>query len=377
VANDLYYRVSVDASGAAYDLSGDLSSFSVEQHEAQPDMLTVDLPDTYKVLSHALQEGMDVEAEIGTGDDHAVVFRGRIYKVDGAFPDSAVPTLQLKAYDGTMKMGLKKKSRPFADMALSDIVNTIAADYFTDINVDLVGDPQFDGNGIRQDDETDLAFLTRLAAAYGCVMYVRPGDSDDTFNFIAQYNVMSADPEVTFHYGRSDVEHRLLSFRSSADVSDIRIPRTLSGIDYKTGTTVDVTTANIFDVGDDDDPFFDENLTAFREANPIKAAQIEVLLGAAPAVQSALRLELGESTRDGIPTFVTDPEMATLAQNQFSVSLRGMRASGRAVGVKELFARTSTSVEDVGGRFSGRWYVSQVRHALTRDGFMTDFECRR
>lgn len=377
MGDDLFYRVSVDAGGVTTDISRDISSATVDQREDRPDQLTVELADTYKVLSHALQEGMDVEVELGTDEDHSIVFRGRIYRVAGIFPKDAVPTLRLQAYDGSMRMGLRKRNRTFTSMSLSDIVNSVASAHFDDVRVDVVGDPQFSRNGIRQNDETDLAFLRRLAEAYGCVAYVRAGDDGDTFNFIAQYNVMSADPEITLYYGRGDVPYRLLRFESSADVSGIELPRVLSGIDYDTGTPTSVSTADNLEVGDEGDPYFDENLTALRSADPVKAAQLELLVSAGPAVQLALRQELGRAVRRATPTFTTEAELATLAQNQFATSLRGMRATGGAVGVKELVARTSVGIADVGGRFSGSWYLSQVRHLLNREGFSTDFECRR
>ena len=180
--------------------------------------------------------------DLGTSDDHSVIFRGRIYRVDGTFPKDDVPTLKIEAYDASMKMGLRKRNRAFTDMSLSDVVNAVVEPYFSDTNVDLKGDPSFPANGIRQDDETDLAFLLRLAKAYGCVTYVSIGDTDDTFNFVAQYNVMTTTPEVTLYYGRCDVDNPLLSFQSSADISDVQLPRALSGIDVDTGQPIDVTT---------------------------------------------------------------------------------------------------------------------------------------
>src|SRR2546425_9331239 len=50
---------------------------------SQADQLSVDVSDPYKVLGHAFQEGMDVEVELGKGDDNSVMFRGVIYKIDG------------------------------------------------------------------------------------------------------------------------------------------------------------------------------------------------------------------------------------------------------------------------------------------------------
>lgn len=375
---DLFYRLSVDASGAGYDLSGDILSLTVEQRESQPDSMVVSLSDPYKVLSHALQEGMDIEVELGTSEDHALVFAGRVYRVDGAFPSNGVPTLRVQAYDRSQKMGLQRRNRPFTDKSLSDIVREVASPHgFSSVNIDVLGDPRFTGNGIRQQDKTDLQFLLDLAQAYGCVIFVRPGDAGDTLHFVSQHSVMTSEPAVTVYYGRAGAAHPLFSFQSSANVADIELPRVLSGIDFDTGQATSVTTAQALEAGDDEDPFFDENLTAFRADYPIKAAQLEVLIGAASATQATLREELGTSTRSAVSTFTTEADLSTLAQNQFSTSLRGMRGSGSAPGIKELFARSSISVQDVGGRFSGTWYLSQVRHKLDREGYKTEFECRR
>jgi Bacteriophage probable baseplate hub protein len=377
VSNDLFYSVNVDASGAPYDLSDDITSLVIDQQEGSPDHLTVNVSDPFKVLSHALQEGMDIEVDLGTDDDHSVVFRGRIYRSDGTFPKDDVPTLQLEAYDKSMKMGLRKRNRCFTDMALSDIVNNVASAYFRNINVDVQGDPSFSGNGLRQDEQTDLAFLLELARTYGCIAYVSIGEQDDTFNFVSQHSAMTADPAVTLYYGRTNVPYRLVSFHSTADVSDMHLPRVLSGIDPDTGEASNVATTEAQSAGTDNDSYFDDNLTAMRTAQPVKAAQLELLLASAPGVRAALQQELGQSVRQAIPTFATQSDISALAQNQFSTSLRGMRASGSAVGLKELVACTNVDIEDVGGRFSGTWYLSQVRHTLNREGFNTEFECWR
>jgi uncharacterized protein len=374
---DRYYRVSVSASGASYDLSEDLSSFTIDQREGQADLLTIDMKDPFKILGHALQEGMDIEVELGTASDHAVVFRGRIYRVHEIFPENATPTFQLQACDRRMKMGLRQRNRVWADMTLSDIVKAIASDYFTDVNVSLLGDPRFENRGIRQQEETDLAFLLRLAATYGCVMYVTAGDRDDTFHFIAQYAVMKATPAVQVHYGRTDVKNRLLSFQSSVDASMIELPRVLSGIDYDLGQATELATTELLEAGTAGDPFFDENLTAYRASQPLRAAQLEALLSSASVTQSTLRADLGAAVREAAPAFSSEEQQSEIAQNQFSTSLRGMRATGTTTGIRDLVAQTNIDVADVGGRFSGTWFLSQVRHILDQQGYRSEFECRR
>src|SRR5262249_29416279 len=140
-----------------------------------------------------------LEVELGSSDAHALVFLGRIYHVDATFPESGVPSLSIQAYDGTMAMGLMERNRAFQDKKLSNIVKQVAgaaAYQFAKVDVQVLGDPNFPGNGIRQRDETDLAFLLRLAASYGCTMTAVPGDSGETLEFKAERKLIDGDPEV-------------------------------------------------------------------------------------------------------------------------------------------------------------------------------------
>lgn len=376
MAKDLFYRVSISAGPAGYDLSQDLTSFTIEEDETKADLLTVNLSDPFKVFSHAFQEGMEVEVELGTVDDHSVIFRGQTYKVDADFPQERVPTLRLQAYDHSMQMGLRRRNRAWTDMTLEDIVSRIAGAYSWRQDIRLRGNPRFEGNGIRQQDETDLCFLLRLAAEYGCQMYVDADDMGDTFHFVAQYEIMDADPEVTLYYGRCGVPNRLLSFEAGSDVSDIQLPRVFSGMVYESGQPTEEE-ASVEDVGSTEDTFYDENLTEFRRQEPVRAAQLENLIAASQDVQQRVREELGSVQREATPTFVTEEGLRERGRNQFSTSIHGMRASGATIGNHRIHAQTSIYIADVGGRFSGTWYLSQVRHILNSEGYRTELQCQR
>lgn len=378
MAEDLYYRVGLAAAGATYDLSNDVGSLTVEQRASQPAKLTIQMNDPFKVFGHAVQEGMDVEVEVGTAEDHALVFQGRIYQVNGTFPDAGIPTLTIQAYDGLMAMGLKERNRVFRDTTMSDVVLAVAGPYpFAVATVDVLGDPNFPGNGIRQREETDLQFLLRLGGECGCAMASLPGDDGEEFEFRAERFLMDADPEVTLFYGRCDVENRLLNFTPSSDVGQIRLPRVMSGIDYASGQPINASPADDDDVGDSEDPFADENLAAFRARYPDRAGRLEALIGAAPASQQALRTDLGQVVREVVPTFTTPADLAERLKNQFSSQRLGMQASGVTTGNHQIRAQRTVGVLDVGGHFSGRWFLTQVRHTVNRSGFRTEFECRR
>ncbi len=378
MADDLFYQVSVTAPGATYDLSSDLGSLTVEQRASQPAKVTIELNDPFKVFSHGLQEGMGLEVDLGTAEDHGVVFQGRIYQANASFPETGVPSLTLQAYDGTMAMGLKARNRVFQDMALSDIVFAVVGDYSFPVTlVDVVGDPSFPGNGIRQREETDLQFLLRLGAECGCAMASLPGDSGEELEFRAERILMEEEPEVILYYGRCDVEHRLLTFTPSSDVGQIQLPRVMSGIDYTTGERIDARPADDEDVEDLEDPFASENLSAFGDRYPDRADRLGELIDAAPAAHDEVETDLGTTTRAAVTTFTTPEDLAERLQNQFSSQRLGMHASGATPGNYRLRAQRTVGILDVGGHFSGKWFLTQVRHTVNRSGFRSEFECRR
>jgi phage protein D len=379
VAKDLYYRVYVDAAGAGYDLSPDLTSLTVEEASGKADQLTLHMSDPFKVYSHALQKGMEVEVDLGRVDDHSVVFRGMICKVEGDFPKDGVSTLRLLAYDRSAQMGLRKRNRAWTDVSLTDIVNLIGKEYFLpqDIHVTLKGEPKFSGNGIRQQDETDLCFLLRLAAKYGCEMFAFAGEHADQLHFEAQHHIMTQTPEVTLYHGRCGVPNRLISFHATSDVSQIQLPRVLSGITYEKGERLEIRTADIQPVRETDASFFDENLAELFKREPVKARQLQGLLGAAGSVEQGLREKLGSVAREATPGFATPEALRVRAENQFSTSIHGMRGSGTAAGNHRLHAQAAVRLADIGGGFSKTWYLSQVRHILDSQGYRTEFECQR
>jgi hypothetical protein len=379
VADDLYYRIGITAAGVTYDLSDHIGSLTVEQRSSQPAKVTIDMNDPFKVFGHAIQQGMGCTVEVGTAEDHALVFRGRIYQVTGTFPEHGVPTLNIQAYDGTMAMGLREKSRPLTG-TLSTVVTQVAGAppyQFAPVTVDVLGDPNFPGNGIRQQEETDLAFLLRLAAEYGCAMAAIPGDAGEELEFKAERRLVDGEPEVTLYYGRCDVENRLLSFTPSSDVGRIQRPRELAAIEYETGAAIAAAPSDDDDVSELEDPFAGENLAAFAARHPARALRLELLIGAAQASRAALELELGGATPEVVPSFMTPADLSEVLRNQFSTQRLGMEATGLAPGNYRLRAQRTVGILDVGGQFSGKWFLTQVRHTVNRSGFRTEFECRR
>jgi len=76
--SDLFYQVVVTAGMVSHDLSSAISSLVLEEHHRLPATLSLELADPFKIYGHALREGMDVELDLGTIDDHSTMFVGRI-----------------------------------------------------------------------------------------------------------------------------------------------------------------------------------------------------------------------------------------------------------------------------------------------------------
>lgn len=376
---DIFYRIYVKGLSAGYDLSPNIDTLRIEESSGKADRLTVRVSDPYKVISHAVQEGMQVEVELGTVDDHSIVFRGMIYKTRGDFPENGTPTVTLVAYDQSMAMGLRKRHRFFTDMTLTEIIKKVAKEYFSErmIQIDLSGEPSFSGNGIRQRGITDLAFLLDIAKTYGCEMFATAEENDNALNFIAQNIIMNSKPNITLYHGRCGASQRLLNFQATTDVSQIQLPRVFSGIDEKTGDLTEIENSEIDKTVESEDTFRDENFALFMAQETERTTKIKDLAKSANKSQDALRKQLGEVEIQPTIGFVTPEDLKIRSQNQFSTSLHGMRANGATNGNHRIQAQTTIEIADVGGRFSNVWYLSQVRHILDKNGYRTEFECQR
>jgi phage protein D len=379
MADDLFYYVQIKAGSASYDMSRDIRSLTIEETSTEADMLTINLSDPYKVLSHAFQEGMEVEVDLGTVSDHSILFRGRVYAINSDFPLAGVPTLVLRAHDNRMRMGLKPRSRPWWNVTLTELVKKIVQnpDYkFQSYEVEVTGDPLFEGNGIRQHNLTDLDFLLKLARENACEMFVESEAPGDKLVFKSESKIMDADPQVTLYYGRCGVPNRLLTFQASGEVRNIRLPRVFSAMSDRLGQTHSASEIPP-KAPETNDSYFDENLSALAKQDSKKADQLKALISAAPEIQQQLRTELGSVERVSTPTFATNQALQDLAKNQYNLSQLGMRANGSTSGNHRIHAQNSIGIADVGGRFSDKWYLSQVRHILDRQGYRTEFQCQR
>jgi uncharacterized protein len=379
VTRDLYFRVILQAENTPYDLSKDLTSFTVEEDDRMADKLTVIVPDPLKVFSFAIREGMEVEVDLGYADDHSILFRGLVTQVDSSFPEDGIPSVTVVAYDNIIRMGLKRRHRPWTDIDLRSIISQIATEHqFTSQQIELPdgGNPTYEGNGVRQREQTDLAFLHELANAQHCKVFVECEDKIDVFNFKAEKFLMDADPATALHYRCVGAYTNLLKFSVSSDINNRRRRRVYATVNPESGEPVDAQReaepARELESG-----AFDESLTEFRRRDPARADSLTQLIDAADAAYQSIVKARGEEEREITTGLHSSQQLRQRTAPQASTSNEGMTGSGVAEGDKDMRAKRNILIEDVGGRFSGKWYLSKIRHVVDGSGYRTHFICSR
>lgn len=369
----LFYQVMLRAGPAEYDLSSDISSITWDQNDELPDRLTLQVPDPYKVFSHALREGTHVEFAFGTDVTHPVVFRGRIYAVVSRIAPSGLQTLTVRAEDRVAELGLKHfPGRTFKNEPLSAIVNKVLESYeFSKKNVSVAPDPRIDV--VVQHDETDLEFVQELARTYCCTMFVNQGPDGDEFNFVGLGTLVALPPAFVFAHGRLGVDNVLTEFQGQVDAR-----RAQSRVIIK-GKDTDSEPIDPKSPPDPVDPFFEENLAAIQDKTKVQDLQTLIKSSDIAAGEMVMLRDGPGGAQDQIlyRSNMNADELKMLRDNWISVNALGMTGDGTCAGLPGLRARATIELNDVGGRFSGKWYVSEVVHSIGAEGFDTRFHCKR
>lgn len=373
----LYYRIVVASGGATYDLSRDIASLTWEQDDGKPDQLVLVVPDGAMVMGHALREGMTIELTFGTDVEHAVVFRGRIYGAESQVPPAGIPVLTIKALDRSAEMGMHTKPRRWDEKPLSTVVNDVLAAYeFTGKHVALGVDPEVI---VVQGDRSDLELLAELCEHYGCSMYVEQQPDGEHLHFVGKAQLADAEPELQLFHGRCGVAHGLAEFHATVDARRAEVPRLFTGIDRRTGEMLAPITIEPRSPGKVDDLLLADNLAQIADAD--KRDRLQALIDAAATAEAEMRklrlADHGVQVARSKPPLTTAEELKLQADNWVRVNALGMNGAGSSAGLPGLRARSTIELLGVGGRFSGKWFVSQVRHMVGRDGYHTEFNCQR
>ena len=147
------------------ELTGDLISFTYEDHESELDLMEITLADPY--LQHIddplLQEGNEIRVRFGYADNLSPTKVAVIKEIGYDFPENGVPTITIKAYDKGCKLAAEQVQRVWeapGGIRASDIARTIAGEHgLTPVVTPTVDRVQ----RLHQSKQSDAQFLRRLA----------------------------------------------------------------------------------------------------------------------------------------------------------------------------------------------------------------------
>ena len=393
--NNLYYRVIVNPFDKENqcDISKDIDSLALEEDDEKPNELTIEISDPYKRYSSALQEFMKILVDVGTVDDHSIVFVGHIYQVIADFPADSVPTVKITAYDKSMQMGLRKHNCKWTNKSLKDIVNRIASRCFDVVIFESSSKttkappeeskkiPSFKGNGIRQDNVTDLQFLMSLAADYGYEMYVDLDTSNTVPKEIFVFRTLKASHDepssAKLFHARCGVKNSLNSFEVNGDIRRHRLAPVFSGMDYEEGKINELEQSTEVKPETKPNPYGVEHEAEMTSKEPNKAMLLKQLQGSANNARKIFLDKLGKKELEMTCAFTTQGDLSLRAKKVYSKGPQGLEANGSILGNHRLRAHKNIEIADVGDRFSGKWYLTNVTHTLNQQSYQTEFKCKR
>lgn len=266
----------------------------------------------------------EVEIKMGYGDSTETLLVGQIEEHRLNFPADGAPSVDVSGYGLRHEMKDDSKSRTWDETTHSDVVEEVANDYrFDTVDVESTDEEH---PKVVQDDESDLAFLERLAGKNGS-----DGKSyqvtirRDAFKFGPAPDDEAA--TVTLAYGEA-----LQSFSP----------------EYRTGSQVGKVEVRGYNVTDA------SGVTGTAESD-----------GPGSGTERVRRPVRSQS------------EAETVAQSRLGrINQDRLSGRGKSIGLPEITAGKPIELERLGERFSKKYYVETASHRVGTDGYTTSFQVR-
>ena len=365
-----FYAVTLEG----IDITPWITSITLVEDDRQTDHVMLTIQDPRLLYADALFEGSWAEIDIGYAEanQHALMLRALITKVELRYPQDGIPTLTLKGEDKSIEMGLTERRKRWRDRTVTDIVKAVAAPYgFRRVEARLSPDP-IPGKPIHQGGQTDLAFLQDLAETYHAKCFVELDEQGrEVLYFIPERGIIQlqrADTLVLRY--RMGPTSNLFSFTPSFDSSYIDRLKEINDIDDR-GQRIESSEQPSPDIF-----IWPLNPVRLAQANNRDRTQIQQLYTQGVARKQNLQRQL---TARRVTAGEVAPNQAQIESTNDTQEARrlGMTARGTTFGNIWLRAKSNVIVEGVSERFNGEWYVTNVTHKIDRGGYKTDFQCVR
>lgn len=269
-----------------------------------------------------------------------VLFSGKILSMEGRFPESAPPTLVVRADDGLQDLRMTRRTRSFENVSDSDILTRIAQDHSLTADVNLTGPTRA---RVVQANQSDLAFARERARIADADLWVEDG------KLRARSRASRESSQLELARGAN-----LLSFQVAADLAHQRTSLVVGGWDLGSKQAVAVTTA-ASDISDIVDPSGKSGPQVLQDA---LGDRVDTVAHAGPW---------------------DDQDARAMGKARFSTMARSfLRGRGRTVADPNLRPGRTVRLTGLGPWYSGEYGIAQAEHRFDQaQGLWTEIALER
>jgi phage protein D len=282
--------------------------------------------------------GASVKLALGYGEPAKLLpmIEGLVTRIGTSFTENGTPELTISGFDKLHPLTIGQETRHWENQLESDVVADIAGRHNLDAIVTATSEvmPRID-----QSQQSDFAFLNKLAERLDCTFYVR----GNTLHFGPRRR--DAPPTVELEWGRG-----LSSFSPTANIAK-QVTRVVVCGRSESGEQFE----GVAERGDEADT------EARRDSG---AGRIAQALGREPVlrVRAAVRNQAEATAR------------ARAIFNEHAQDL--VTGDGECVGLPEIMPDSNIMISGVGRAFSKTYYVAEATHSLDTGGYRTRFGFR-
>lgn len=349
------FKVTLDGSGLAADLTRNISDVSVT---SQPDTLDEcsltlvnpypELPWTHGEHRDLFKEGSSLKVSMGYVGEVETMFEGEVTKVDVSFPESGTSTLRITGRTKLHRLQGPSKTRTFLNKSDADIVKQIVSEAGLSAKADSTTPVR---EYVIQQNLGDLEFIRRLARRNRYEVYGQGG----TLFFSKPRDAKSK--AYTMVWGRTSKTYEgelvpLRSFTPTLDTQQQVSEVIVRGQDLSGKAIV---------------------------GRAGKGKEDSKMEGSATGPEAAAKA----FGKKGALTITSEPVSTQQEAESLAIAIYNEKAqrfitgNGASVGLPKLRAGVVVEIEGVGPRFSGAYYVTRSTHSIGSGGYTTTFSVRR
>lgn len=157
-----YYRLYINGKELDDFRYSMIQSIVYEDNSTGSDLLTINIEDPEFIFldDNIFIEDVPIKFVGGFDNNYRTMFEGYIAVIDADFPDTGSPSLTIHCMDNTHLMNRVKKKKTWTNKTRAQVAKEVFQSYGFSVKIDDTGIKQ---DSITQNNETDIAFLTKLA----------------------------------------------------------------------------------------------------------------------------------------------------------------------------------------------------------------------